>query len=508
MADSPSKEDIARLAYAIVKTGGNALLIAANNRRTGPNGAAEWVAIPEAIAHSRAFAVEPRPGLLALDVDADRGDHTWADVVVPQVRARGCAVVRVASGRPGHEHVWLNAPVGWSTEDLRKSVLEAGAPAGQVRINATRPPLSRHRLGDHGQLLDPLIVDEAVQRLGRRPLMLDLTLEALELLRCGDVTGKYRHRGKPSREYMIQALIVWWVQAALPFEDLLERLRDPANVAGEKIRDKAFDDGRAWLARKWDDGREFVRDNPRRPTLQVEGERLAQVLSTVQTHAWGGRTGVTDRAVYAALAAICAEHLSRPVLRCSHRRLAEITGVSRKTVARSLQRLRKAGLVTVELEHVGLAATDWRLHPERLACDPSNLSLLRGDREGTTGVSSTTFDGSRPDAFRTRHGLTAGAWQTFSAMPVDLWIKTNQLRELRPYGPTLPTLRSHLVALLSAGFVDHDDSRKQYWKRSPHADVERYARVMGLAGSTERQRELNEAERAAWAFRSGQPRPA
>ena len=508
MGETPSRDDIGRLAFAVAKPGVNALLIGFDNKPTGPGGTPEFVPISQAVDEHRTFAVEPRDGLLCLDVDGLE-HHVWADRVAQQVRARGCATVRAASGRPDHAHLWINAPVGWSMEDLRTLVLDCGAPSSQKRTNATRPPLSRHRLGGYGQLLDPSSVDEAVRRLAQRPLLLDLPEKAVRLLRNGDVDGHYRdRRGRLSREYMIQALISWWIQADLSFDSLLSEMRNPVNVAGVKVREKGTDNGRDWLLRKWDEVRTFVRDNPRRPSSELEAERLQAVLRTVDVGAWAGRTGSTDRAVYAALAGICAEHLGRPVVRASHRRLAELTGYTRKTVSRSLDRLRKAGLLTVDVEPVGLAATGWRLHPETQAYDPSKYSLLRGDREVTTGVNRVTFTGSRPDAFRTRHGLTAGAWQTFITMPAGTWIKTSQLRDLRPQGPTLATLRTHLVRLHSAGFVDRDLSHKQSWKRSVQANFERYAHFMGTAGATERQREHNEAEREAWSCRSGLQRPA
>src|SRR2546425_416255 len=54
---------VARFARAIVKPGGNALLIAPDNRSAG------WCSIDEAVAKARAFAVEARREILAVDCD-------------------------------------------------------------------------------------------------------------------------------------------------------------------------------------------------------------------------------------------------------------------------------------------------------------------------------------------------------------------------------------------------------------------------------------------------------
>jgi hypothetical protein len=144
------------LAFArrVVKPSGNALLLREDNA------ADRWVSLEEAVASGRAFTVEVRDDILAIDLD--QPDHIERVLIIAQeLRDAGLSPILVRSGRPGHLHLWccIRDP-----GRLRLVRDRANALGLQIR-SSMRPPLAPHRQGLPVSLLDPEDPAEALAAL-------------------------------------------------------------------------------------------------------------------------------------------------------------------------------------------------------------------------------------------------------------------------------------------------------------------------------------------------------
>ena len=149
-------ELVEAFALAVVRHNGRALLIDSSNRGLG------WVPIAEAVSHC--FAVEPAPDVLPGDFDHFDGEDR-ATALASDLAACGLHAVVVASGRPGHTHLFARIA---DAALLDRFKMRARALGGHIP-NAIRPPGAAHRLGLPVRLIDPTDPQEALRVLRALP---------------------------------------------------------------------------------------------------------------------------------------------------------------------------------------------------------------------------------------------------------------------------------------------------------------------------------------------------
>lgn len=142
------------------------------------------------MARGDAFMVYLREGVVAWDADPDEGTEgmpPWVATIRRVAAEIGGRCVIVGSGQPGHYHVYVVAPPGWSSAEIKERFLqEQDIPAGAQRAGSgIRPPLSPHRLGGAGTLLEPPDYSLALAALTSRPGVIPLSLESQRVLRSG-----------------------------------------------------------------------------------------------------------------------------------------------------------------------------------------------------------------------------------------------------------------------------------------------------------------------------------
>lgn len=277
-----------------VAAGDTAMLIAPDNTRRC------WTTLSDALVSGSSFAVRIRPDVLAVDFDrpACPDPAAAAEELAGLIAAVGVRPVIIASGRPGHRHLF--AHVG---EELFTHLAGlASGLGGNVRSGSSlcRPPLAPHRQGLPAALVSPATITEAVDALYAAPprrqqpprsrcsrvtrvpanpegadrvlpglpnRRRDLTPRMASVLAAGDPE---RYRSGSEEIFAIATAAAW---AAWSREEVSEALADPVNVGGrahrakphrfEAVWDKAvttvaakvarnagweLDDYRSWLA--------------------------------------------------------------------------------------------------------------------------------------------------------------------------------------------------------------------------------------------------------------------
>jgi len=149
---------IEAFARLIVRDGGNALLIDRDNKRI------RWVPIASAVASLLSFAVDVAADVLAADFD-DRDGQRLAAVLANDLAPLGIPSVLVASGRPGHAHLFARVADVTLLDVFKARAKELG---GDVR-RTIRPPLAPHRMGLTPRLLRPTDPQEALRVLRALP---------------------------------------------------------------------------------------------------------------------------------------------------------------------------------------------------------------------------------------------------------------------------------------------------------------------------------------------------
>ena len=457
-----------------------------------------YASIREAASEGRPFMVGLRDGLVALDVDPADG-NVLPDGVLAAARTVGCEIVRVGSGRAGHEHVYINGPVGWTTADLRQMVKDAGVGQQMIRWGGRdiRPPLSRHPDGGRGNLIEPTDRSDALRRLQTKPRQTGFNREKWDHVLATGVAPGGRYAGNRSAAaagFAVAAVNAGWRRREFEAAVRLSSALSPKLTAmGEA-------NAETWLSTTWANACRKVRDSP--PTSQNQGA-VEAITRTALTYPWRGVAGETDRRVYSWLAGLASEVRGTRV-GCDQRRIAERVGVTRKTVGKSLQRLRATGFLVLVEGGSGTQASTYELLP-KVGVRYSNTSLAPLYR--SIGVSNTDFDDCLPDAFRGQCGLPRAAYDTWQALPADQWTTVAGVSLARPGSLSSETVRKHLRALLSAGLVERNSARGQRWRRLPadQATLVSLAAYLGSAGATEFQREQHERERDTyrqWGSRS------
>lgn len=315
-------EVIEAFARAVVRPGGNAMLI------TPDNECDQWVSIRTAV-ETGSFAVEVRNGLLAVDFDIPSGESCALELAA-KAAAMACPSVVVASGQPGHAHAFISV----SDPERRACLLHhAKDHDGDVR-RTIRPPLAPHRLGLAPRLLLPKDATEAL-RILRAPPRLSARISAL--LRDGDRVGRY-----PSRSEVVQAIASGAANAGQSEECLYRALTDPRNIGGERVQEIRYARGemaaRKDVNRSWQKAmRKRVECTPNLDHMEAR-RRIDELEGLARRHPWRGLAGGTDFAVIRAHIEI-AKVRGDLVHHASVRTIAEQAGVADPTAWRAQHRL-------------------------------------------------------------------------------------------------------------------------------------------------------------------------
>lgn len=495
----PTQRQVLDLARAVIAPHKKALLLDADKRpQLDARGHPLFVSLQQAVASGDAFTVEPRQGVIALDVDTEDGAlPSWLEPVKDFCQQLGCLLVEVTSGgASGGRHLWIVTPVAWSNEDFKKHLRQAvpELPSKQARqTQATRPPLSIHPSGAQPQLLSPATVPKALAVLtGRRPFQTEqVSGEVQRLLREGAATGK--------RRTSLLSIALSYVNAGHSEKTWTQAVLDPAHKAGQVVRDMPPRTQEKFLTTTWANACRKVRESP-----SIEGETtrrlLAAVRATAEHFPFSGKH-ITDQLVYRFLVSLT--DLSGSVeVTCSTRMLAERTSRDRKAVQHALGRLRTQHQLLKLIESGrGQEASRWLLLSKDVATTPTAVPV--GGTATSSGGPSIAFTSDGLHHAFGGLGLPAGAAMLWDRMDeeVDRYTVT-ELCELMP-GPSRAVILNNLHALHAAGLAEPNKVRGHYWRKLPCDDLrlDRLAQGNGNAERAERRREQHQLERAVYEHR-------
>ena len=473
--DASTVEAFAR---AIVKPGGDALLIDSDNESLG------LVEIAET--QGRVFAVDVAEDIFAVDFDG-ASMHVIHDLRT-ELAAWNIHHIFLESGRDGHYHVFARVS---DPNRLRELQCRWGSRRKEgVDIRRwIRPPLSPHRSGLAPRLISPETPEEALRVL-RRPStdsvveMPRLADEIDEVLRLGtSAVRTYR-----SRSEMLMALTVARVNARFSKESIWRLLIDPKNRGGEKLQEMRQRSGeraaRRYFGHGYDRALDFVRSSPAFRDRSEAMAALANIERAASRHHWRGRARKTDRVVLIAHLNL-ASRLGSLSYGFSAREIADAAGVSAATAWRSSARLVKDGWINRprrDQRHDGEAAK-WKLigRPSVLT---ETIPTHRGCEEGCF----TKDTDLAADAFRSLGGLGKAKqviWESLSQPQTAKELKGRfQYRQSK-------SVYIHLKVLRRWGLVDCNAG---IW-RQLRPDLDGVADLLGVRGAGQRQREQHARER-------------
>ena len=446
--------DVERFARAVVRAGGNALLINQDNT------SGRWVSIPEAVASGQAFAVEVKQALIALDLDSEELVAAGAQAA-EFAEASGCATVWVASGR--NRHLYINAG---DDSDVVEEHLQAMLP-GIVFRDAIRPPLSPHRLGKEVRLISPGTVTGALEALGAPEAPRPLAPWVERLLVLG---------GEDNRSAMALKIASGFKAAGKSFYDYERAILSPANAGGEKAQElDATGRDPKFLRRTWDKAEAHTL------TRAATRDRIQQLRERVQAAAWNGRNGRTDHRVLLALLDY-AEAAPTLAPTPGERRLTELAQLgSRNTLRKSLDRLETAGWL--RREDSPPAGTAYRL-----------VSKL--NHSSTRGTVKLWFNSDTlHPAFRDGKGLGSLTGRVWGYM-----MKTGRPTVSADVMQAVGCSRSSTQRALRK-LCDYElavKSHGSYTARGTVENLDRLADELGVFDRIERQHKAHQAERDCW----------
>lgn len=321
---------------------------------------------------------------LGLDFDRGPGLGPGDDAMdaCRLLRSCGFAPVLVDSGGGGY-HVFSRLPDLTPAALIHPLVTELRnawrsldvTPMVNTKTGSIRPPGSLHRSGGRsremvGRLQDLLTPPspDALDRLQnytqsarapkkpvkttKRHRQRPISDRIESLLRHGDTDERFR-----SRSEGIQAIAWEYVLAGLTEEDLFEALRDPANLGGQKVQAMPPSRARKYVGRSYEKALGFKPTGSRSTHFQRE---IRAFQRAIKERRWPGLAGATDRTVVDVLVGIARQRRST-TFGISLRQLGELAGIHKGTAARSLRRLRKAGLIELVQKTDGQHAATWRL---------------------------------------------------------------------------------------------------------------------------------------------------
>ena len=334
-----------------------------------------------------AFVVVPKPGVLTVDLDTSgRSDEDAAAAAEALEELRGAiartgvGAVVVASGRPGHRHLFAN--LGQDHRAARAVGEWCRSRGLDVRDQGIRPPLSPHRLGAEVSLLSHAGPQAALVALAAEPPVgsyarvakylgvLPLSQKMWTCLRQGHTAAGYESPSHGRMALAVQAQArgysMHWLASALDHED---------NVLGETWRAKSHTWRRQELVRLWGKAAAYIASNAISPPVMSRPEALslcAKWESDLGTVPWSGMAGATDLAVAEGLAAL-ATGAGGPVFAAALTQIALAGGVSLCTARRAMKRLMSSGIVAQVQPATPTRATVYRLVPAAKPTSPERV---------------------------------------------------------------------------------------------------------------------------------------
>ncbi|WP_147404116.1 helix-turn-helix domain-containing protein [Nocardia panacis] len=339
------------LALAVVKAGGNAMLI------NEDNSGGDWVSVEEAVGSGRAFMVGVKPSLAVFDLDTpelvEGGERLreWAE-------AEGLPTLLVESGRVGHRHLYVRSEY---RDRVLGQALSFGISKDAHRHNkGVRPPLAPHRKGLSGALIAPETVQEALEVLGPGEhddsRYRNLPAWLVSLISDGDTDGRYSGRSP-----MALAIASGLRRCGYGFTAFRAAMTNRGNRGGAKyfalLDGEGNENPDGFLVRVWEKSAD-----------QWSPEEIAAGIAVVRARvgsvAWSGRTGNTDRSVMLALCELGTTSATT-AMAFGVRRIAEAANLgSDKTVRGALGRLVDAGWLIREKASDSGDADTFRFGPE------------------------------------------------------------------------------------------------------------------------------------------------
>lgn len=467
-------------------------------------------------------AISPRPDLLVLDFDRPDDDNATRalDECLELLRTCGARIVRVASGRKGHMHVWAAGVETWC-----RQLVEQTAANHRIDIRKgsklIRPPGAAHRLGLDVKLLEPATFDQALDLLSLRPeeqgkatpvacpedrgltpapelreLVADLPPDLVELL-CNPRAVK-RFGGDRSRLDM--SAFNKAANAGVNPNRLFQLLMRPDVPGGAKVRSKkgrgvSSPQGYFWLTWSKAQATRWI------PTIVTKADAVARLdvvaRAAQQWQPPSPRTRGTDAAVLLAAISIGRQQGGTKVA-MSARALAERAGVSKNTVPAAIRRLEAFGWFIRRRRHFEDTAAIYELvvpldiDLETLSEPNAQDSDTYTNPLGGVGLSQNCAIPRHHDVFR--HGALGkrapACLEALSRCPMT----TGQLAEA--VGGHEGSARRWVRRLQEAGLCRRGPDGR--WQLSKPVDanlLDRVAANLGVAGVGERQRARHQQER-------------
>lgn len=487
-------EDILLELVRAVTAGRQGLRLYPDNRAAG------WAPIAELVRDRSAFAVDVDVDVVALDADSPGAGLILEDFA-ELVRQHDAEPVVVASGRPGHRHMFARIPDPFRRAELVRAAKELGL---DVR-RTIRPPLGPHRLGLEVHLVTPTTPAEAVRALSSpRPVRLE------DVRRLGHRAARaliegHAERADRSRSGTVRSVALGAANAGWSAEHLYRALMIPTHRGGARVQELAdragSDAARRYVRGELDRARQYVRAHPLIHDRGAALERIADIRAAADSRpeCWHGMGGSTDRAVLEALLELGTISGNVTDLGASVRTLAERAGIGLGTASRALRRLEAAGWVRARRRG---GAHGPGLYELSRPPDGGGtvLSALRGVcRDCSTSVRGALY---AHDAFRWRAlGKTAAAYlDALCAHP-------RTVAELgEAFAVTERTVRRHLAHLEAAGLAVRTGGG---WVRADDAldRLDGLAVELGTAGALELARARHALNRAGYAGRRARLRP-
>ena len=295
--------------------------------------------------------------------------------------------------------------------------------------------------------------------------------------------------GYHSRSEAEQAMIASLIASGKDFNAVLSLfIAYPCGGKFKELYAKNATNAEKWLRHSFEEARRFV------DTHQSEGRRHADAaLEWAQSHAWTGKTGAVDRAVYLACATI-AYHSGCIEFAASCRAIAELAQVSRETATHSLHRLVDAGLLTLAKPSTVFLANVYCLH---------NLTLHKYSTVMKCQVMQTNHDAFRArgygQTFKAR-GLGKSAGMVFNELRKGTPLTVEELAEKTGrHFSTVWRVLNRMARIVDGGtgeiltMVEQVHGGK--WRACDDVDLDRIAKAVGTLGGNAEQRRRHAEER-------------
>lgn len=466
----PSVSPEARLALtrAVARPGSRARFLTSDE--DGRKVAQEWTSIRKAVRADRPFMVEVAANRLAVDADTDDAIEALG-LFAQEVRHVGITPVLVESGRGRHLFASVRA--------LERPMWEWRAvQRGLDARNLIRPPCAPHPLGLQVRILGMTISDAAEALSGPTTGGRRLS-PRVERLLAGDGIEK------GSRSELVQTIATAAYAADWTSHEFSTLMRRSPTWRGF-----LDDHGPDALDRAWAKARNRVMAQ-----RSKDRDDVTAIMNAVDDLFWTGAAGRTDRQVLAA-------HLNVAFQRGTARHCLSIadaaiaSGVSRRTIPNSRDRLIRRGVLRCRSQGSGMEASVWTVQQpgsNAQRCAPDLTPP--GSQENRCASLRAWWDDPGADAYRWR-GLGKVALEVFAVLDAaDDPLTAPRIADACPSAPHPATVRRVLRKAHESNLIEgapHDG-----WRLVPMpTGLAAAAEVAGTAGSRAAAIEARNRERA------------